>query len=139
MIATHDDNVPIVYWHRDLPPLDAELVAEHTVEASSSRVSGTLAHRDGLWDQCYQDLMTNTTNRLVEEVARLGGHHAHVHDETISPKHDAAEQGRALPARAVGKAGQSRLRTAAKQVHRARAVSGKIDAMESDRPYLTGS
>jgi hypothetical protein len=79
---------PIVYWHRDLPPLDAELVAEHTVEASSSRVPGTLAHRDELWSQCYHELMSNTTSRLVEEVARLGGHYAHVHDEAISPKHD---------------------------------------------------
>jgi hypothetical protein len=34
--------------------------------------------------------MTNTTNRLVEEGARLGGHHAHVHDEAISPKHNDA-------------------------------------------------
>ena len=55
-----------------------------------SQVSGTLAHRDELWDQCYQELMTNTTHRLVEEVARLGGHYAHVHDEAISPKHDDA-------------------------------------------------
>ena len=29
----------IVFWHRDLPPLDAELVAEHTVEATSGRLS----------------------------------------------------------------------------------------------------
>jgi len=28
--------------------------------------------------------------RLLEEVARLGGHYAHVHDEAISPKHDDA-------------------------------------------------
>ena len=44
--ATHGQ---IVYWHRDLPPLDAELVAEHTVEATSGRVAGTLKHRDELW------------------------------------------------------------------------------------------
>jgi hypothetical protein len=82
--------IPIVYWHRDLPPLTADLVAEHTVEANSSRVPGTLAHRDDLWDQCYRELMTNTNERLVEEVARLGGHYAHVRDETITPKHDDA-------------------------------------------------
>ncbi len=75
MTATHDNSAPIVYWHRDLPPLDAELVAEHIVEACGSRVSGTLAHRDELWDQCYGELMTNTKNRLVEEVNRLGGHY----------------------------------------------------------------
>ena len=85
MTASHDNKATIVYWHRELPPLDAELVAEHTVEASSSRVPGTLAHRDELWDQCYRELMTNTKNRLVEEVARLGGHYAHVHDEAIGP------------------------------------------------------
>lgn len=79
-----------VYWHRELSPLHAELLAEHTVEADSSRVAGTLAHRDELWDRCYQELMENTTSRLVREVARLGGHYAHVHQESIGPKHDDA-------------------------------------------------
>ena len=83
-------NTKIVYWHRDLAPIDAELMAEHTVEASSSRVAGTLAHRDELWDRCYQELMANTESRLVTEVARLGGDYAHVHHEAISPKHDDA-------------------------------------------------
>jgi hypothetical protein len=85
-----DDKARIVYWHRELPPLEAELVAEHIVEASSSRVSGRLAHRDELWDQCYRELMANAESRLVQEVARLGGHFAHVHDEAIDPKHDDA-------------------------------------------------
>ena len=80
----------IVYWHRDLPPLEAELVAEHTVEANSSRVPGTLAHRDALWDQCYRELMANAENRLVQEVTRLGGDSAHVHDEAINQRHDDA-------------------------------------------------
>ncbi len=44
----------VVYWHRDLPPLDAEVIGEHTLEAASSRVPGTLAHRDELWDRCYR-------------------------------------------------------------------------------------
>ena len=86
-----EDNEPrIVYWHRELPPLDAELVAAHTVEANSSRVPGTIAHRDELWDQCYRELMANAESRLVQEVARLGGHFAHVYDEAIDPKHDDA-------------------------------------------------
>jgi hypothetical protein len=86
-----DDNAgKIVFWHRELPPLRAGLLAEHTVEASSSRVPGTLAHRDELWDQCYRELMANAENRLVQEVARLGGHFAHVHEEAIDPKHDDA-------------------------------------------------
>jgi hypothetical protein len=49
-----------VFWHRSLPPFDAELVGEHTIEADSSRVAGTLAHRDELWDRCYRDLMEAT-------------------------------------------------------------------------------
>jgi hypothetical protein len=42
----------IVYWHRELPPLDAEAVAEHVVEATSARIPGTLVHQDELWTQC---------------------------------------------------------------------------------------
>ena len=80
----------IVYWHRELPPLEAELVAEHTVEATSGRVGGTLNHRNELWDGCYEALMANAQARLIQEVARLGGHYAHVHDESIDIRHDDA-------------------------------------------------
>jgi hypothetical protein len=80
----------IVYWHRDLPPLDAELMAEHTVEATSGRVPGTLSHRDELWDRCYQELMANAQARLAREIARFGGHYAHVNDESIDIRHDDA-------------------------------------------------
>lgn len=90
MTATPETDAPIVYWHRHLPPLEAERVAEHTVEISSSRVPGTFAHRDEVWDRCNQELMAGTTSRLVDEVRRLGGHYAHVHKETITPKHDDA-------------------------------------------------
>ena len=48
----------IVYWHRELPPIEAELMADHTVEATSSRVAGTISHRDELWDRCYRELMS---------------------------------------------------------------------------------
>jgi hypothetical protein len=80
----------IVFWHRDLPPSNAELMAEHTVEATSARVAGTLAHRDELWDRCYQELMANTRARLAQEIARLGGHYAHVYEESIDSRHDDA-------------------------------------------------
>jgi hypothetical protein len=86
--ATPDDRQKVVYWHRELTPLDAEVVAEHTVEANSSRVPGTIAHRDELWDRCYRELIADTERRLAQEVTRLGGHFAHVHDESISPKRD---------------------------------------------------
>ena len=70
--------------------LEADVVAEHIIEGNSSRVPGTLAHRDELWDQCCRELMANAENRLVQEVTRLGGQFAHVHDEAIDPKHDDA-------------------------------------------------
>lgn len=80
----------IVYWHRDLPPLDAESMSEHTLEADSRRVPKTVAHRDDLWRDCYQQLMANAEGRLIQEVHRLGGRFAHVHDEVIEPKHNDA-------------------------------------------------
>ena len=79
-----------IYWHRELPPLAAEYVAEHTVEADSDRVAGAFVHGDEVWGRCYDDLMTRTEARLIQEIARLGGDYAHVHDESIVPKHDAA-------------------------------------------------
>lgn len=75
-----------VSWHRELPPIDAELIGEHTVEANSSRVPGTLAHRDELWDRCYRELMDVAGVRISEEVARLGGDYAHVHSESLGAK-----------------------------------------------------
>ena len=82
------DNRSIVYWHRELPPADAEMMAEHVVEAASSRVPGTLAHRDELWDRCYEELMAHTRERIAQEVVRLGGHYAHVLDESVDSRHD---------------------------------------------------
>jgi hypothetical protein len=78
----------IVYWHRDLPPLAAEAMEEHVVEATSRRVPGTLVHGNELWDQCYENLMAQTCNRLQQEVLRLGGNYAHVLDEFVDSRHD---------------------------------------------------
>ena len=80
----------IVFWHRELPPLQAEPIGEHTVEAVSQRVPGTLAHRDEIWDQCYADLMARTRARLDQEIARLGGDFAHVLHESIDSRRDDA-------------------------------------------------
>lgn len=82
------DRPSIVYWHRELPPSDAEQMGEHVVEASSSRVPRTLAHQDELWEQCYEDLMAGARVRLEQEVARLGGNYAHVLDESVESRHD---------------------------------------------------
>ena len=83
-----EDERKVIYWHRELPPPDAEFLGEHTVEATSARVPGTLAHRDELWDFCYTDLMAQARSRLEQEVARLGGHYAHVLDEAVDSRHD---------------------------------------------------
>jgi hypothetical protein len=79
-----------IYWHRELPPADAEILGEHTIEASSSHVAGTLSHRDDLWNRCYGELMAATHHRLAQEIARLGGDYAHVFDEVISTRRDDA-------------------------------------------------
>jgi hypothetical protein len=85
-----EDDSKVIYWHRELPPIDAEMIGEYAIEATSGRVPGTLAHRDELWDRCYDDLMNQTNARLKQEVVRLGGHYAHVCDESIEGKHDDA-------------------------------------------------
>ena len=77
-----------IYWHRELPPINAELMGEHTLEATSAHVPGTLAHRDELWDSCHLDLMSQTRARLEQEMSRLGGRYAHVLDESIDSRHD---------------------------------------------------
>ena len=79
----------IIYWHRELPPLDAEAIGEHIIEANSGRVPGSLAHRDELWNQCYEDLMSQVRIRFEQEIARLGGDYAHVLHEAVESKHDA--------------------------------------------------
>lgn len=78
-----------IYWHRELPPLAAELIGEYVVEATSCRVLGTLAHRDELWNQCYEDLTVQLRKRLEREILRLGGSYAHVLSESVDSRHDA--------------------------------------------------
>jgi hypothetical protein len=80
----------VVYWHRDLPPLNAEMIGEHTVEATSGHVPGTLVHQSDLWDRCYEELMGHAGKRLEQEVARMGGTLAHVFAESIDTGHNNA-------------------------------------------------
>jgi hypothetical protein len=79
---------PAIYWHRELPPANAEPMGEHVLEATSARVAGTLAHRDDMWDRCYRELMVHARERLEQEVVRLGGDCAHVLAEHIEPRRD---------------------------------------------------
>jgi hypothetical protein len=78
----------MVYWHRELPPLNAEALGEHTLEAVSGRVPDTIAHREELWSQC-KDYLVRAHHRHLDEITRLGGRYAHVLDEAIDTKHDA--------------------------------------------------
>ena len=83
-------NTKVVYWHRELPPLSADAISEHVLEATSSRVPGTIAHHDDLWRGCYEDLMRQACVRLEQEIVRLGGDYVHVVDEIIDTRHDDA-------------------------------------------------
>lgn len=86
-----DTGEKVTYWHLELPPLTADIVGEHTVEATSNRVPGTIARRDDLWRVCYDNLMNQATSRVEQEVARLGGDYAHVFDEAIDVRRDDAK------------------------------------------------
>ena len=86
--AIPSGDCPRVYWHRELPPVDADIMGEHVLEATSGRVQGSLAHRDELWDRCYRGLLDNTHERFTQEIHRLGGDYAHVLDESIDSRHD---------------------------------------------------
>jgi hypothetical protein len=91
MAQTQTSSAPeakVVFWHRELPPLDGEPLGEHVVEATSSRIRNTLAHREELWKQCYAGLVSNAQARLEQEVTRLGGDYAHVLDESVDSRHD---------------------------------------------------
>ena len=91
IVATIEDSARrCIDWHRELPPGNAEIMDEHVVEATSSRVQGSLAHRDELWDRAYQELMENTETQMKQEIGRLGGHYAHVLDESIDSRRDDA-------------------------------------------------
>ena len=76
-----------IYWHRELPPLDAQPMEEHVVEASSTHMPDTIALRDELWNRCERELMDDAHERLREEIARLGGRYAHVLAESIETRH----------------------------------------------------
>ena len=85
-VGTHQ----MIYWHRDLPPLDAEICGEGMLEATSSRVKGTLAGRDHLWDQCVAELMAQARVRLQQEVGRAHARYAHVLSESIDTRRNDA-------------------------------------------------
>ncbi len=82
------DTSPELFWHRKLPPINAELMGEHTVEAVSTRVSGRLAQGDRMWGTCYDSLIKATEERVHQELLRLGGDYAHIVRESIDIKHD---------------------------------------------------
>ena len=81
-------STPVVYWHRELPPRDANPIGKHTIEATSDRVPGKFVRRDVAWDRGYRQLMERIDGRMEQEIDRLGGDYAHVLGETIEPRHD---------------------------------------------------
>ena len=51
MTAHVADATKKIYWHRELPPLAADMMGEHVLEAVSGRVPCGFSHRDALWDR----------------------------------------------------------------------------------------
>jgi hypothetical protein len=80
----------VVYWHEELPPLDGEVIQENMIEAVSDHVHGALERHGELWQRCYATLMQHTEFRLEQEIARLGGHCAHVIDEHVDSRRNDA-------------------------------------------------
>lgn len=86
-------NAPVVFWHRELPPLHADVVSGHVLEADSDRVTARYSQRDEIWAQCAESLRAHARERLQQEVTRLGGDYAHVLDEMIETRrHDPEDE-----------------------------------------------
>jgi hypothetical protein len=81
---------PVVYFHWELPPLEAEVIGVHRVEATSARCKQSFGRGDKLWTERYEDLIANARHRLGEEVTRLGGDCARVYEEVIDTRRDDA-------------------------------------------------
>lgn len=81
---------PDVYWHRELPPLGMSRVADDAIEATSTRIPGTIARHSDLWNRCYDELIKTAELRMSQELKRIGGACARVYDEGIDTRHDAA-------------------------------------------------
>ncbi len=88
MIGTDTVNSRIIYWHRESPPLEVEPLGEHTIEATSGHVPGTLAHRDELWARCYEGRWLKLGADWSRKCCVLVGSCAHVLSESVDSKHD---------------------------------------------------
>jgi len=88
MDATRTAETKRIYWHGELPPLGVEAIEEHAIEVTSRHVPNTLAHRDELWQRCYEDLTARLQERLQQEMNRLGGDCAHILNESVESQHN---------------------------------------------------
>jgi len=59
------DNDIHTCWHRELPPLEAEAIGAHVLEATSDHVQDSVSHHDERWIACYENLMAHARDRLV--------------------------------------------------------------------------
>jgi hypothetical protein len=90
MSSSRNTERKVVYWHEELPPLDGEVIQENVIEAMSDRVTGFIERHGELWHRCYDTLMDHARHRLEQEIARLGGHYAHVLDEHVDSRRNDA-------------------------------------------------
>ena len=63
-----------IFWHADLPPLEAELVDEYRVIARSERIEYRFDRRTELWHRCVDSLRENLEHRIGQELDRMGSH-----------------------------------------------------------------
>jgi hypothetical protein len=87
-MTTNYPGSKVVFWHRELPPLDGEPAGEYVVEAASDRTAGSIERHGDSWHGCYASLMQHATERLEQEVRRLGGHYAHILEEHVESHRD---------------------------------------------------
>lgn len=77
-----------LFWHRDLPPINAELAGEGIIAAASVRVRDTLAEGSALWECCLTDLKHEAHRRLEQERLRVRADYVHVLSEATYTRRD---------------------------------------------------
>jgi hypothetical protein len=80
----------VVFWHRDLPPVEAEPIVEDEIEATGPRLPSSPSGRSELWTRSADGLRASAESRIAQEVRRLGGLYAHVNDDHVEEHTDHA-------------------------------------------------
>lgn len=79
-----------IFWYHELPPLSAQVLDTHVLEAQSDPIPWRFADRETLWAESQPSLDAAVRERLTQELDRLGAAYAHVVDEHIEEHTDPA-------------------------------------------------